>query len=47
MIITTIRIDENLYNEIAKIAQEEERSTNSQIAYILKKYLEQRKKEDN
>lgn len=46
MITTTLRIEEELYNEISKIAEEEERSINSQIIKILKKFVEQQKKED-
>ena len=40
MITTTLRIDEETYAAIVELAQKEERSTNSQILYILKKYLE-------
>lgn len=43
MITTTLRIDEETYNELVKLAQEEERSINSQLIYILKKYLENAK----
>lgn len=46
MIVTTIRIDEELYEKIAKIAREEERSTNSQISYILKKFIEEQEKNE-
>lgn len=41
MITTTIRIDEEIYNEIIKLANEEERSINSQIIYMLKKAVKQ------
>lgn len=44
MITTTLRIDEDTYNNILKIASEEERSINSQIVYMLKKYIEHEKK---
>ncbi len=44
MITTTIRIDEELYNAIIKLANEEERSINSQIIYMLKKSVKQDKK---
>lgn len=44
MITTTIRIDEETYNEIIKLANEEERSINSQIVYMLKKLIKQEKK---
>ena len=47
MIVTTIRIPEELYEEIAKLANREERSTNSQIIYILKKFREEQKKEED
>ena len=40
MITTTLRIDEEVYELICKLAQEEERSVNSQILYMLKKYIE-------
>ena len=39
MITTTLRIDEETYNELVKLAQKEERSINSQLIYILKKYF--------
>lgn len=42
MINFTLRIDEETHNEIIKIAQKEERSINSQIIYILKKYIEEK-----
>lgn len=44
MVTTTIRIDEELYNAIIKLANEEERSINSQIIYMLKKSVKQDKK---
>ena len=40
MVITSLRIDEKLYDELIKVAVEEERSINSMIIYIIKKYLE-------
>ena len=40
MITTTLRIDEETYNKLIQLANEEERSINSQIIYILKKYIE-------
>ena len=46
MITTTLRIDEETYEIITKLAQEEERSVNSQILYMLKKYLEQLKEKN-
>lgn len=35
-----LRIEEDLYEEIKKVADSQERSVNAQILYILKKYLE-------
>ena len=46
MINFTLRIDEETHEEIAKIANKEERSINSQIIYILKKYIEEQNKKD-
>lgn len=46
MISTNLRIDENLWKELKKIALEQERSVNGQINYIIKKYIEEQKKED-
>ena len=46
MVITTLRIDEETYDEIVEIADNEERSVNSQILYMLKKYLEQLKEKN-
>lgn len=40
MITTTLRIDEELYNKIKEESDEQERSINSQILYILKKHYE-------
>lgn len=34
MITTTLRIDEETYNKLIQLANEEERSINSQIIYI-------------
>ena len=44
----TLRMTEQIYKEIKKIALEEERSINGEINYILKKYIEekQEKKEN-
>lgn len=36
-----LRIEENLYEEIKKIADSQERSVNAQILYILKKFVEE------
>ena len=42
MITSNIRIPEEIWKELKKIAEEEERSINSQIIYIIRKYLEER-----
>ena len=36
----TLRMAIDLYNDLKKIALEEERSINGEICYILKKYIE-------
>lgn len=41
----TLRIDEDLHKKIRKIAFEERRSINNIINYIIRKYLEEEKKE--
>ena len=43
-----LRIDEDLYEEIKKLADANERSVNAQIVYILKKSIEEKnaKKEE-
>lgn len=43
MITTTLRIDEELYEKIVKIAEEEKRSVNSEIVYILEKFIKEKK----
>lgn len=45
MITSNVRIPEDIWYEIKKIAEEEERSINSQIIYILRKFLEERAQE--
>lgn len=40
MISSNIRIPEELWDKLRKIAEKEERSINSEIIYIIKKYLE-------
>lgn len=40
----TLRLPEEIYKELRKIALEEERSINGQIVYIIKKYIEDKKK---
>ena len=46
MISTNLRIDENLWKKLKEIAFEAERRVNAQINYIIKKYIEQKEKED-
>lgn len=41
---SNVRIPEDIWEEIRKIAQEENRSINSQIIFILKKYIEEQNK---
>ncbi len=40
MISSNIRIPEELWDKLRKIAEKEERSINSEIIYIIKKYIE-------
>ena len=40
----TLRMAIDLYNDLKKVALEEERSINGEICYILKKYIEEDKK---
>lgn len=40
----TLRLPEEIYKELRKIALEEERSINGQIVYIIKQYIENKKK---
>ena len=47
MISTNLRIDENLWKELKKIALEQERSVNGQINYIIKKYIEEQKEKED
>ena len=35
----TIRVDNELYEIIAKIAKDEDRSINAQVLYMLKQYI--------
>ena len=44
MITSNIRVPEEIWEEIKKIANKEERSMNSEIIYILKKYIEEQEK---
>lgn len=45
MITSNVRIPEDIWYDIKKIAEEEERSINSQIIYILRKFLEEHAQE--
>ena len=45
MISLNLRLPEELHKAIKELAQKDNRSLNSQIIFILKKYLEQLKKE--
>lgn len=40
----TLRIPEEIYKELRKIALNEERSINGQIVYIIKQYIEKTEK---
>lgn len=44
MISSNIRVPEDLWEELKKIANKEERSINAQLIYIIKKYIEENKK---
>lgn len=46
MISSNVRVPEDLWEELKKIAEKEKRSINSQIVYIIQKYIEEQKKED-
>lgn len=43
-VATLIRIDEEIYEDIKEIAEEENRSFNKMVEYILKKYIEEKEK---
>ncbi len=45
MISSNVRIPEELWKELKKQAKKEERSVNSQLIFIIKKYLEDIKKQ--
>mgnify|MGYP001632156221 FL=1 len=44
MISSNIRVPEDLWEELKKIANKEERSINAQLIYIIKKYIEEQNK---
>lgn len=41
----TLRLPEEIYKELKEIAYKEDRSINGEINYIIKKYIEETKKE--
>lgn len=43
MISSNIRVPEDLWEELKKIAEKEERSINSQIIFLIKKCIEENK----
>lgn len=47
MISSNIRVPEELWEELKKIAEDEERSINSQIIFIIKKYIEEKQKKED
>lgn len=47
MITSNVRIPEELWENIKKIAEKEKRSMNAQLIYILEKFSEQYEKEKN
>lgn len=47
MISSNIRVPEDIWEELKKIADKEERSINSQIVYIIKKYIDEKKEKTN
>ena len=42
----TLRIDENTLEELGKIAEKEKRSINSQLIYIIEKFIEEEKEKN-
>ena len=42
MITTSLRIDEKLYLKLKKLAKQDKRSINTEILYILEKYIDSR-----
>ena len=46
-VATLIRIDEEIYETLKDLAETDNRSLNKEIEYILKKYIEEREKENN
>lgn len=44
MVNSNLRIPEELWNKLKKISYDEKRSINSQIIYIIEKYIEEQNK---
>ena len=44
---TLLRIPEKLYEKISQLAEEQKRSTNSQIVFILDEYMKQQDENTN
>lgn len=42
----TLRLNEEIYENIKKIAEEEKRSLNAEINYILEKYAKEKKEQE-
>lgn len=42
----TLRLPEEIYKQLKELAYEEERSINGEINFIIKKYIEEKKKEN-
>lgn len=47
MISSNIRVPEDLWNSLKEIANKEERSINAQIVFLIKKCVEENKKNSN
>ena len=47
MVTSNVRVPEEIWEEIKNIANEEERSINSEIIFILKKYIEEKNNNNN
>lgn len=47
MVSSNIRVPEDIWEKLKIIANNEERSVNSQIVYIIKKYIEDKEKKTN
>lgn len=45
MISSNIRVPEEIWNKIKEIAEKEKRSINSEIIYIMEKYIEEKEKD--